>query len=76
MTIFLAKVLFDVHDDEVVIPKNTFYRQDIEIRVSREKANGELGAYDGFLNKHGEKYKKRLNALLDVLSQLKREDKI
>ena len=77
MTLFLAKSLFDVQGGDVVIPKGTFCNQEgTEIRISRERANGELPAFDKFIERNREHCKNRLNALLKVLSELKRNHRI
>jgi hypothetical protein len=73
MTLFLAKTLLDVSPTgSVTFPAGTFVNQTTAITISREhRSSAELGAYDGFVQKHGHLLKKRLNKLADTLNELR-----
>jgi hypothetical protein len=73
MTLFLAKALFDSADRKLLIAKGTLQDQtkDIEIMQESEVVKNTIKHYDSYLNQHGAFLKKRLNALLDVLQDLK-----
>lgn len=77
MTLFLAKTIFDAEGGAVGIPKGTFPRQTSDITVTREQRNfGENASFDAAVAKIRPALQERLNTLLQVLSELKRDGKI
>jgi hypothetical protein len=77
MTLFLAKVLFDQQNGQVVIPASTFLNQDSDISITPEtRSYGEMASYNAFLAKNSRLIKDRLNALADVLSDLREAGQI
>ena len=77
MTTFLAMVLFRAKDGELEVPAGTFHNQEHAIFITRELRNyGEVASYNAYLKQYLPLHKERLNALYDVLSELKSEGKI
>jgi len=77
MTLFLAKAVFDSEGGVVGIPTETFDRQTSDITVTREQRNfGENASFEAAVAKIKPSLKKRLNTLLQVLNDLKRDGKI
>ena len=77
MTLFLAKALFDAQNGVVTIPAGTFENQSNEITITPEQRNfGELATYNAVLSTLAPAVRARLNALRDVLNDLKVRDRI
>ena len=77
MTLFLAKAVFDSEGDVVGVPAGTFQNQTSSINVTKEQRNfGENASFDAALIKVKPGLKERLNTLLRVLNDLKRDGKI
>jgi hypothetical protein len=77
MCIFLAKVIFDSDDGITRIPAETFERQNRDIQITREtRGYGELASYNAFLEDKRNLLKARLNALVNLLQELKDEGRI
>lgn len=72
MALFLAKVIFDSQADVVNIPSGTLHNQSSAIKITPEvRTTGERKSYDAAVTKHAPILKERLNALRDVLNELK-----
>lgn len=77
MTLFVAKVLFDQQNGRVSIPAATFLNQDSDISITSEtRSYGEMASYNAFLAENSRLLKARLNALADVLNDLKKAGRI
>lgn len=77
MAIFLAKVLFDSKNGNVVLPEGTFNNQPVKVTIEQEEDRilGEIRRYHRFLATHVELYKERFNELFEVLRELKESEK-
>ena len=73
MVLFMAKALFDSENGKLTIKKGTLQDQTKDIEITQEVSDikNAIAHYDTYLAEHGSFLKKRLNALLDVLQDLK-----
>ena len=77
MTLFLAKVVFDSHEQAVAIPRGTLQNQTSDITIMPEQRNfGEKASYDAAVSKVQPGLRDRLNVLRDVLNDLKTRGRI
>ncbi len=77
MTLFLAKVIFDVANGTVDIPSGTLINQTSDIPITQEQRSyGEMASYNQFLSQNKDLLQERLNSLRDVLNDLKNRGKI
>jgi len=78
MSLFLAKVIFDTTNGGVSLSKRTFLNQtSSDINVRQEQCGSdEIATYNAFLNQNRQLLQDRLNALRDVLNDLKNQGKI
>lgn len=75
--ISIGNAQYNQNDVKVDIPAGTFTNQKIDILVSQEQRSfGEVASYNNFLAQDAQLLKARLNALLDLLGQLKQSGKI
>lgn len=77
MTLFLAKVIFDADNGIVNIKRGTMCHQESDdIEISKESLNiGETAVYDAAVQRNIPLLKKRLDSLLNVLTDLKNRGK-
>jgi hypothetical protein len=77
MTLFMAKVIFDSTASVVNIPSGTLQKQASDILITPEQRSyGEMASYNAAVNQNQPVLKERLNALREVLNDLKARGKI
>lgn len=77
MTLFLAKVLFDTQAGSVTLSNGTLQNQASDITVTQEQRSfGEMASYTQASSDDMPGLKDRLNALRDVLNDLKARNRI
>ncbi|HVF70041.1 MAG TPA: DUF6530 family protein [Chthoniobacterales bacterium] len=77
MTLFLAKVMFDAPGGTVDLPHGTLHNQTCDVVVTEEnRTPGERSTFNTALNNHRPIVLQRLNALRDVLNDLKGRGRI
>jgi hypothetical protein len=77
LSILISKVLFDSSNGQVDIRGGTYTRQNNEVILTQEpRTVPELSTFSTWLQSNGTAIKGRLNALCDVLNELRRTGKI
>ena len=78
LTLFMAKALFSSEDSELEISAGTFDNQtaDLQIVENENRSAREMAQFHDFMGENGDQLKQRLNALADVLIELRESGKI
>jgi hypothetical protein len=77
LSILIAKALFDNSNDQVKIQGGTYAGQDNQIVLTQEsRTPAEIETFNTWINDNGSDIKERLNALCDILNDLRRKNKI
>ena len=74
----MAKALFSSEDSELEISAGTFDNQtaDLQIVENENRSAREMAQFHDFMGENGDQLKQRLNALADVLIELRESGKI
>jgi len=77
LSILIAKVLFDRTGNQVEIRGGTYTDQKNELILTQEnRTQAEITAFDNWIQNNESNIKERLNALCDILNDLRRKNKI
>lgn len=78
LTLLVAKAFAAVDDGKLKLPAGTFDNQksDLEVVENENRSQREIAEFHNFMAQNGEQLKQRLNALADVLIELRVSGKI
>jgi len=78
LSLFIAQAIYSTESGETEIPAGTFDNQRTALKVveNENRSTQEIAQFHNFMEENGDQLKHRLNALADVLIELRESGKI